>query len=48
METLFLGIMVIAGAILFFRFVGAWMLRINEVITLLKKIEENTKKDKAE
>ena len=35
---------ILFGIVLFFRLLGAWMLRINEIIAELKKI--NTKLDK--
>ena len=36
--TILLGIAVIIGTILIIRLLGAWMLRVNEVITLLREI----------
>jgi len=43
METI-IGIAIIIGAILLLRAIGAWMLRIDEVIKHLKEILEELKK----
>jgi hypothetical protein len=45
MEAL-LGIAILIGAILLLRAIGAWMLRIDEVIKHLKEILEELKKSK--
>tara|TARA_X000001036_G_scaffold419429_1_gene439260 strand:- start:747 stop:878 length:132 start_codon:yes stop_codon:yes gene_type:complete len=39
-----IGISIIIGIVLTMRLFGAWMLRIDEVIKLLKEIRDNLKK----
>jgi len=39
-NIIFIGLVVIVISVLLLRWIGAWMLRINEVIGLLKDIKE--------
>ena len=40
---LLLGVLLLSASVLIFRFLGAWMFRINDVINELEKLNKNFK-----